>query len=198
MRSDLVRERRARADLQVGDLGIGVIWRKNVLKPRCRRRGRDTARTPAPRSPAIAAAKRGCSAAARCRRRQRGQQRRRGHRLEVGRGAFARAVLGGDHLALLGDADAALHGAARLRADRREADGPPPRPTAPPRPWNELHARAGVGEHCRQRAGRLVQAPHRGQIAAVLVGIRIADHHFLIAARARPRRAPRAARASRA
>ncbi len=50
-----------------------------------------------------------------------GEQSRRGHRLEIGHRARPRAVFGGDHFALLGDADAALHRARRLGEDRREA-----------------------------------------------------------------------------
>jgi len=65
---------------------------------------------------------------------------------------------------------------------------PPPRPTAPPPPVEKLHRRARPREHRRQRAARLMEAPHRGEIAAVLVRIRIADHHFLMPARRRDRR----------
>jgi hypothetical protein len=64
----------------------------------------------------------------------RGLQRRGEQRLEVPARRRRLRVLGGHHLALLGDAQRAVHRAGRLGEDRL-VGGPPPRPTVPPRPW---------------------------------------------------------------
>src|SRR4051812_7658991 len=65
------------------------------------------------------------------------------------------------------------------RGKRRPAPAPPPPATA----REELHRGTRLLEHRLERAAGLMERPDRGQIAAVLVRIRIANHHFLIAAR---------------
>ena len=65
--------------------------------------------------------------------------------------------------------------------------GPPPRPTEPPRPWKIcIRTPASANTAASARVAWL-QAPHGGQVAAILVRIGIADHHFLAAARQRRR-----------
>ena len=87
-------------------------------------------------------------------------------------------VLDADHLALLGDPDLRLHGAARLREDglvggaaaaahRAAAAVEQPQP----------HAVAL--ERRDERDLRLEQLPARGQVPAVLVAVAVAQHHLL-------------------
>jgi hypothetical protein len=125
--------RRARADVQFGDLADRrgaeeVVGEAGRLVHQ--RRGRPSCSpATAPRPPA------GRPWARLGRLQQRGLQRGRHQRLQVAPADLGVGVLGGDHLALLGQADLAAHGARRLRQDGLVA-GPPPRPTVPPRPWN--------------------------------------------------------------
>ena len=76
--------------------------------------------------------------------------------------------------------------------------GPPPRPIAPPRPWNSVSAHAVPPRGVHQRLLRPVQQPVRGQEPALLGRVRVAEHHLLgVAARrggARGTPGPRAAR----
>ena len=97
-----------------------------------------------------------------------------------------RAIFGGDHLALFGDANAALHRALGLRLDcaKRRSATTPDRSAAS---VEQLHRDSGLGKDWRKRARCLEQFPCRGQITAILVGIGVADHHFLMAARLRER-----------
>ncbi len=97
--------------------------------------------------------------------------------------ALACAVLRRDDLALLGDADAALHGPRRLRENRGER-GAAAAPHGAAAAMKDLHRDARVAEHAGEREGCLVQTPHRGQVAAVLVRIGVPDHDLLIAASA--------------
>ena len=120
---------------------------------------------------------------------ERSQHRCRGHRLEIGRGAFARPVFRRDDLALLGDPDSALHRTVRLRPDGIER-GAATAAHGAAAAVKYLHHRAEPLEHHGERVGGLLQTPYRGQIAAVLVGIRIPDHHFLEAARRGDGRSP--------
>ena len=103
------------------------------------------------------------------------------HRFEVRHGGVAGAVFARDHLALLGDADAALDRARWLRADRREG-GAAAAPDRPAAAVEELHADSRRFEHRLQRGRGLRQRPGGGEVTPVLVRVRIADHHFLIAA----------------
>ncbi len=70
---------------------------------------------------------------------------------------------------------------ARLRANRGER-GAAAAPHGATATVEDLHAELHVFELTRERAGRLIEAPHRSEIAAVLVRVGVADHHFLIAA----------------
>ena len=92
--------------------------------------------------------------------------------------------LGGDDLALFGQADLAVDGARRLRQDRFVA-----RPAAAPdgaaAAVEQAQLDAGVGEHLDQVDLGLVQLPVGGQEAAVLVGVGVAEHDFLQLALAR-------------
>ena len=47
----------------------------------------------------------------------------------------------------------------------------------------KLHPDARLLEHRRKGEARFVEPPGRGEIAAILVAVGIADHHFLMAAR---------------
>ena len=73
-------------------------------------------------------------------------------------------------------------------ASRASKLEPPPRPTAPPRPWNSCSRRPASRDDLDQGARGLVQLPGRGEVAAVLVGVGIADHHLLHARRGRAAR----------
>ena len=72
-------------------------------------------------------------------------------------------------------------GCARIASN----DGPPPRPTVPPRPWKSRSVTRGRGEHGGEPCLGAVERPVRRQVAAVLVAVRVAEHHFLHAAPAR-------------
>ena len=82
---------------------------------------------------------------------------------------------------LFGDANLPLHRAARLREDRLVA-----RTAAAPdgaaAPVEETDAHAMLAEHFDKADLRLVKLPARGDEAAVLVRIGIAEHHLLLAA----------------
>ena len=84
------------------------------------------------------------------------------------------------HLALLGDLQAPGDGARRLRADRRvarpaaAADGAAAAVEELPRDAVLAHDRG----HLELRA---VDVPARRDVADVLVGVRVADHHLLLA-----------------
>ena len=65
--------------------------------------------------------------------------------------------------------------------------GPPPRPSAPPRPWNSVSSTPSAGRRDERRL-RLVERPGRGDESRLLVRIRVAEHHLLaVAARRDPR-----------
>ncbi len=66
-------------------------------------------------------------------------------------------------------------------------DGPPPRPTVPPRPWNRRSLTPCSRERLDQPHLGAIERPVGGEVAAVLVAVGVAQHHLLpIAA---PRRA---------
>src|SRR3546814_13275432 len=106
-------------------------------------------------------------------------------RLGIDHCAFASAVFGGDHLALFGDADAALDGARRLRADRRErrSTAAPHRPAAA---VDKLHPAARRPEHRCERTRCLGKFPGRGDVASILVRIGIVNLLVLNPARRAP------------
>ena len=62
--------------------------------------------------------------------------------------------------------------------------GPPPRPSAPPRPWKRVSVDAARRGRLDQRRLRLMEQPGGRQEARFLVRVRVAEHHLLaIAAR---------------
>ena len=114
---------------------------------------------------------------------QRDLQHRRDQVVEVLPAKLGIEIFAGDDLALLGDADAGLHGAGRLRQDGvvARAAAAADRPAAAvEQPQADLAALEDVD----QRHLGLVELPARGQEAAVLVAVGIADHHLLHAAAA--------------
>ena len=84
----------------------------------------------------------------------------------------------GDHLALLGHPEPAVD---RARGWARIAwlAGPPPRPTAPPRPWKNWIVIPCAAAGLDQLALGPVQGPGRLEEAALLVAVGVADHDFL-------------------
>ena len=69
--------------------------------------------------------------------------------------------------------------------------GPPPRPALPPRPWKIVSSTPRSRREPRELLLRAVDLPLRGQEAAVLAGVGVADHHLEPLARAAGRGAPR-------
>ena len=118
-------------------------------------RGRARASTPAPRSPVSSSSRWAISGSGELRR---------------------------QHLALLGH----LHPARdRARAAGRgwpRLAGPPPRPSAPPRPWKNTQRTPYSLELLGERDLRAVGRPARRDVPRVLVGVRVADHHLLLVA----------------
>ncbi len=107
--------------------------------------------------------------------------------LEVAPPELRIGVLARDDLALLGEADAAVDAARRLREDRvvRRTAAAADRAAAAVEEA-QLDA-AAVGEGCDERALALVQRPVRREVAAVLVAVGVAEHHLLqVAARREP------------
>ena len=99
-------------------------------------------------------------------------------RLDVAPGRGGVGVLRGDDLALLGDAQRPVDAAAGLGEDGL-VGGPPPRPTVPPLPWKSRRRAPAAGRRSTSLDLCLVERPVRGQVAAVLVRVRVADHHLL-------------------
>ena len=115
----------------------------------------------------------------------------------IERGALI-GIFEGDHLALLGDAEAAADRAGGLGGDGAAGRRAAARHRAAAA-MEEGDGRAHLGADLGQLRLRLGQLPIRGDEAAVLVGIGIADHHLLHvalpvggAADQRHARAPRA------
>ena len=113
---------------------------------------------------------------------QRGEQGCRCDRLQIGDGIVDRSIFRRDNLALFGDADAAVYGAARLRLNRAKGRAAATSHSSAPA-MEQLHGHACCGKYRGKRERGLLQTPCRGEIAAILVRIGIADHHFLMAAR---------------
>ena len=90
-------------------------------------------------------------------------------------------VLGGDHLTLLGDAQRALHRARRLGQDRVVA-GSPAAAHGTAATVEEPQPDSGLARRLDQVQLCPVQRPVRGQVAAVLVGVGVAEHDFLAVA----------------
>ena len=105
-------------------------------------------------------------------------QRRRGQSLQIAAADLGIGVFAGDDFALLGDADLPVHRAARLRQDRviaRPAAAADRAAAAVEQPQPD----AVTLEHLDQPDLGLVQLPARGEKAAVLVAVGIAEHHLL-------------------
>ena len=133
----LLARRRPAADVERGDLAdrrdlpeeLDEPWVASTRSRYERERQRRTATI-------IAAAKRAASSSSRSASRQRRLERRGHQRLQVAPGRRRLGVLGGDHLALLGDAERAVAPIRAAGPGSPRTPGPPPRPTVPPRPWN--------------------------------------------------------------
>src|SRR3977135_2616651 len=99
---------------------------------------------------------------------QRGLERRGREDLQVAPTHLRVRILAGDHLALLGDADRALHGAAGLGEDGlvARAAAATDRPAAA---MKQAQPDAKTLEDVDQRHLRLVELPTRRQKAAILV-----------------------------
>ena len=113
---------------------------------------------------------------------------RRDQRLQVAPAEFRVAVLAGDDLALLGDAQAAGHAACGLRENgfvRRAAA--PADGAAAAVEQAQLHA--VIAKRVHQPHLGAIQRPVGGEIAAVLVAVRVAEHDLLPVV---PLREPRA------
>ena len=112
---------------------------------------------------------------------QRRLQRRGQQRLEVAVRDLRLGVLGGDHLALLGDPQRALHRAGRLGEDgvvaraAAAADGAAATVEEP-------QPDSGLARRLDQIELGAVQRPVGGEVAAVLVRVGVAEHHFLAVA----------------
>ena len=110
-------------------------------------------------------------------------QRGRGENFQIAAADFGVGIFAGDDLALLGDADLAVHRAARLRDDRviaRPAAAADRAAAAVEQPQAHVVAL----EHLDQADLGLVELPARGDEAAILVAVGIAEHDFLHAAAA--------------
>ena len=104
-----------------------------------------------------------------------------GQCLQIAAADFRIGVLGRDHFALLGNADLPGNSAVRLRQDGQVA-----RPAATPdraataMEQAQTHARR-VENACELDLG-FVQLPAGGEKTAVLVAVRVPEHHFLLVA----------------
>jgi hypothetical protein len=101
-----------------------------------------------------------------------------GDELELPEGDGRDRVAGGNHLALLGQFDPAVDGAGGW-ARMATLVGPPPRPREPPRPWKKVVADAPLGEERGERFLRGPERPRRAEVAELLVGVGVANHHLL-------------------
>ncbi|SOT40155.1 hypothetical protein F01_260221 [Burkholderia cenocepacia] len=120
-------------------------------------------------------------------RQQRRLERRGDDRLEVAPADRRVRELARDHLALFGQADLAVHGARRLRQDRlvgRAAPAADRAAAAMEQPQRDL----ALAEQVDEREFRAIQLPVRREEAAVLVAVRVAEHHFLFGALMRDQR----------
>ena len=110
--------------------------------------------------------------------------------LQVALREVAARVAVGDGLALLGEAEAPGHRFSGLGQDGA-VGGPSAAAHGPAAAVEEQQSHVVAPAHLRERALRAVELPVRGDVAGVLVGIAVADHHRLAAAdaaRGGPRR----------
>src|SRR3954454_5029418 len=87
-------------------------------------------------------------------------------------------VLGGYHLALLGQLDAALDGPWWLGQDRH-IRGPAAAAEGAAAAVKEGEAHTVGTQELGERRLRAVNGPRRGQVADVLVGVRVPNHYLL-------------------
>src|SRR5205085_1591501 len=125
-------------------------------------------------------------------------QRRGGQDLQIVAADLGVGIFAGDDFALLGDANLAVHRATWLRDDGVVARAPAAadRTTAA---MEQAQPHAVTLEYFDEADLGLVELPARGDEAAVLVAVGIAEHHFLHRtwrALRRPRGTPRARPAS--
>ena len=158
MRCRALARGRAAADVEAGDLARAASIRGSSGRSRrSRRPGRDRRGRRAPTARSIDREIVGG------RRRPLGLEQRRlerggGQGLEVAPADLGVGVLGGDHLALLGDADRALHRARRLRQDRLVARAAAAADRAAAA-VEQAQPDAVAPEHVDQRAARPCRAP---------------------------------------
>ncbi len=96
-------------------------------------------------------------------------------------GKIGIGIAGGDRLPLLGESKSALHGSRWLGADPTAGWSPAPRhATAAAMEQGEGHP--VLTAHACDRGLSLVERPVGRQIPAVLVAVRVSDHHHLLAA----------------
>ena len=105
-------------------------------------------------------------------------ERRRHQGLEVPGGGDRTRVLRGHHLALLGDADVAVHRAHRLREDRLMG-GAPAATDRPAASVEQPEVDPVTPGHGDEGALGPMERPLRHEIAAVLVRVGVADHDLL-------------------
>src|SRR5918996_6354801 len=106
-------------------------------------------------------------------------QRRRGKGLEVASAALGVGVLARDHLALLGEAQRRVDRARRL-GEHRVVARPAAAADGAAATVEEPQAYSPAITYLHQRRLGLIERPVRGEVAAVLVAVRIAEHHFLL------------------
>ncbi len=105
-------------------------------------------------------------------------QRRRDQRLEVAPPELGVGILAGDDLALLGDAQPAGDAARRLREDGVEARAAAAADGAATA-VEQAQLRAVRAEGLDQQHLAAVELPVGAEVAAVLVAVRVAEHHLL-------------------
>ena len=122
--------------------------------------------------------------------REGGQERRREGALEVAAGEAAQPVVERDRLALLGQPQPSRWMPGRLREDRRVGRSASAAGAAAAA-VEDRQLDPALGRDAREPLLRPVDLPVRGQIAAVLARVRVADHHLraALARRAGRRRA---------
>ncbi|GLE51043.1 hypothetical protein ATCCBAA256_06290 [Mycobacterium montefiorense] len=115
---------------------------------------------------------------------QRRLQSRRHQTLQIPLRRLRFGVLGRDHLTLLGEAQRTLYRAGRLREDGLVA-GSAAAPDGAAATMEEPQPNSGFPSHFDQRQLGSIDRPIRGEVSTVLVGVGVAEHHFLAVAPSR-------------
>ena len=114
-------------------------------------------------------------------RQQRRFERRGHHRFQIAPADVRIAELAGDHFALLGQTDLTVDGTRRLRQDglisRTAATA-----NGASASMEQAQGHAAFVEQRHQREFGAIQLPVRREETAVLIAVRIAEHHFLLVA----------------